>query len=76
VDDRVQVRSEWPGRVAEIHVDEGQRVSAGDALVTLESMKMLTEIEAPVSGVVRRIAVALDAAVDEGVLLLEIELVA
>lgn len=72
----VQVLSEWPGRVAEIHVAEGQRVAAGEPLITLESMKMLTEVESPAAGIVRGIAVGVDDAIDEGVLILEIELAA
>lgn len=73
LEQRVRVLSEWPGRVDEVHVAEGQSVSVGDRLVTVESMKMLTDVEAPAAGVVRDIAVEVDSFLDEGALILEIE---
>ncbi|MDA0353618.1 MAG: acetyl-CoA carboxylase biotin carboxyl carrier protein subunit [Chloroflexi bacterium] len=60
------VRAEWPGRVAEIHVAVGDEVTAGQELITLESMKMLTPLSAPQDGRVAEILVAIDDFVDEG----------
>ena len=36
------VLAEWPGRVAEVHVNVGDTVESDQELLTLESMKMLT----------------------------------
>ena len=41
-----------PGRVVAVHVVEGQTVTVGDALVTMEAMKMEHRIEANADGVV------------------------
>ncbi|MFT5468595.1 MAG: 2-oxoglutarate dehydrogenase E2 component (dihydrolipoamide succinyltransferase) [Verrucomicrobiales bacterium] len=40
------------GQIAQWHVVDGARVSAGDVLLTLETDKVSTEIEAPESGVI------------------------
>ena len=45
------------GLVVHWHVEEGERVEAGKLLLEIESDKVTTEIEAPVSGVVRKIIV-------------------
>lgn len=60
------VKAEWPGRVAEIHVAVGDSVEAEQELFTLESMKMLTPIPAPSAGTVSEVLVAVDDFVDEG----------
>ena len=60
------VKAEWPGRVAEIHVAVGDSVEAEQELFTLESMKMLTPIAAPSAGKVSEILVAIDDFIDEG----------
>jgi pyruvate dehydrogenase E2 component (dihydrolipoamide acetyltransferase) len=45
------------GLVVLWHVEEGDRVEAGGALLEIESDKVTTQIDAPASGVVRRIIV-------------------
>jgi acetyl-CoA carboxylase biotin carboxyl carrier protein len=67
------VTAEWPGRVAEIHVAVGDSVEADQEMITLESMKMLTPVVAPSAGTVTEIAVAVDDFVDEGVLLVRLD---
>jgi acetyl-CoA carboxylase biotin carboxyl carrier protein len=62
----IDVRAEWPGRVAEIHVAVSDLVTTEQELATLESMKMLTPILAPDAGQVTEILVAVDDFVDEG----------
>jgi biotin carboxyl carrier protein len=62
----MDVKAEWPGRVAEIHVAVGDSVEAEQELFTLESMKMLTPIPAPSAGTVSEVLVAVDDFVDEG----------
>lgn len=46
------VTSTMPGNVVDVLVEEGQAVSAGDAVLVIEAMKMETEIKASVSGTV------------------------
>lgn len=69
----VEIRAEWPGRVAEIHVAVGDSVVADQELVTIESMKMLTPVPAPSAGTVQAIAIAIDDFVDEGSVLVTLE---
>ena len=47
-----QVASPMAGVVAAVHVVAGERVAAGEPLVTLEAMKMEVAVTAPVAGVV------------------------
>lgn len=44
-----------PGTIVAVHVAEGDKVNAGQALLVLEAMKMETEIQAPFSGIVQSI---------------------
>jgi biotin carboxyl carrier protein len=60
------VRSEIAGTVWKVEVATGQRVSAGEVLLILESMKMEIPVEAPAAGVVEVIQVAEGQAVKEG----------
>jgi biotin carboxyl carrier protein len=69
----VIVTADWPGRVAEIHVTVGQQVAAEQEVFTIESMKMLTPVPAPVAGQVTAIHVRVDDFVDEGASLMELE---
>ncbi|MEO0446994.1 MAG: biotin/lipoyl-containing protein, partial [Verrucomicrobiota bacterium] len=62
-----------PGMVTEIGVPVGAKVAAGDKLLTLEAMKMLTSICASSDGVVKEILVAVGDAVDTDDLLVTLE---
>ena len=55
--DPFQAVAPMPGMVTEITVDVGSRVKAGDPLITLEAMKMLTTISANTDGTVTEILV-------------------
>lgn len=55
-----------PGTVVRVEVTEGQSVSAGDAVVVLEAMKMQHTIRTPSDGIVVKIPVAVAAQVDSG----------
>ncbi len=68
----LDVKAEWPGRVAEFHVVTGDSVEAEQELMTIESMKMLTPVPSPAAGTVAEIVVAIDDFVDEGVLLMRL----
>ncbi len=67
-----QVTAYMPGRVVEILVAEGDEVAAGQGVVVLEAMKMKNEIQAETAGVVTRLLVAQDQAVEGGDPLFEI----
>ncbi|MFP6627719.1 MAG: carboxyl transferase domain-containing protein [Myxococcota bacterium] len=60
------VRAPLQGTIVSVDVREGQEVHAGTALLVLEAMKMEHVVEAPVSGVVRRVAVAPGDTIYEG----------
>lgn len=66
------ILSPMPGRVIAIDVDEGQAVTRGQKLLTLEAMKMEHGMIAPFDGVVR-LSVAAGAQVTEGAVLARIE---
>ncbi|MFT6146574.1 MAG: acetyl/propionyl-CoA carboxylase alpha subunit [Myxococcota bacterium] len=55
-----------PGTVRAVHVDVGDEVQAGQALVTLESMKVEQTLTAPAAGVVTAVRVKVDDAVAQG----------
>ena len=61
-----QVLAHITGTVWKIEAKVGQRVSAGEALVILESMKMEMPVEAPEAGTVVAIECAEGQAVSEG----------
>jgi propionyl-CoA carboxylase alpha chain len=58
-----------PGVVTQLHRAEGEQVTAGAPILTLEAMKMQHEIRAPVDGVVTRLATQPGAQVDAGAVL-------
>ncbi|MGA7649687.1 MAG: biotin/lipoyl-containing protein, partial [Thermoplasmata archaeon] len=47
-----------PGRVIELRVAEGDRVTKGQTLLVLEAMKMRGEVTSPADGVVRDVRVS------------------
>ncbi len=59
--------------VVTVQVQAGDVVSAGQAVATIEAMKMEAAITAAVSGVVKRLAIPTTQQVDAGDLLIEIE---
>lgn len=69
---RYIVLSPLPGRIVDIKVQLGGIVEEGDALLTLESMKMEHIIRAPCSGIVHQCQVTRDSTVKKGAVLLEI----
>ena len=62
-----------PGKIIQIAVSLGQEVTIGDALLTLEAMKMEQTICAPLQGTVSQIHVEIGDNVSAGALLVEIE---
>ena len=54
------------GTVWKVEVQPGQKVSEGEVVVILESMKMEMPVESPVSGTIVEVKVKEGEAVDEG----------
>ena len=68
-----KVKAHISGVVFRVDVSVGEDVSAGDPVVTLESMKMEMPVETETDGRVTRILVEEGAFVDEGDVLVHIE---
>ena len=68
----VGLRAPMPGRVIEVAVHVNQTVAGGDALMTIEAMKMQHTICAPHDGIVARLFFAAGDQVREGEALLEL----
>ncbi|MDX2109398.1 MAG: biotin/lipoyl-containing protein [Verrucomicrobiota bacterium] len=66
------IPSPLAGKVVAVNVTVGQKVAAGDLVVTLEAMKMNTMVTAPSNGTVTAIKVASGDAVEEGQALLSL----
>ncbi|MGE0047108.1 MAG: biotin/lipoyl-containing protein, partial [Hyphomonadaceae bacterium] len=67
------VKAPLPGKVVAVSAKAGARVKKGEALVTLEAMKMEHALKAPRDGVIAEIAVSAGAQVKEGALLVRLE---
>ncbi|HYH26351.1 MAG TPA: carboxyl transferase domain-containing protein [Blastococcus sp.] len=67
------VRAPAPSVVVGLRVEPGQEVEAGQTVAVLESMKMETAVRAPFAGRVRELLVAVNAQVDAGAALLDLE---
>jgi 3-methylcrotonyl-CoA carboxylase alpha subunit len=71
-DARQEIRAPMPGLLKRVHVAVGSTVSEGDALVTLEAMKMENELRAAHAGTVTQVAVGEGTKVEGGALLIVI----
>ncbi|MBK1691916.1 sodium-extruding oxaloacetate decarboxylase subunit alpha [Ectothiorhodospira mobilis] len=67
------VSTSMPGTIIDVLVKEGDEVKPGDGVLILEAMKMETEVQAPVGGVVRAVHVAKGDSVNPDDALVEIE---
>jgi 3-methylcrotonyl-CoA carboxylase alpha subunit len=65
--------SPMPGRVISVEVRQGDRVTKGQKLLTLEAMKMEHGLVAPFDGLVAELAAVEGAQVSEGTLLVRVE---
>ncbi|MDD4775205.1 MAG: pyruvate carboxylase, partial [Syntrophomonas sp.] len=71
--DKRQVGASIPGTVTKILVKPGDTVQPGQSLVTIEAMKMETQITAPIAGTVINVVVSQDQQVKNGELLMQLE---
>jgi acetyl-CoA carboxylase biotin carboxyl carrier protein len=60
------VASPVTGSVFQVNTEVGARVSTGDELIVLESMKMEVPVEAPIDGTVAELRVEVGQTVNEG----------
>lgn len=68
-----QVTTTMPGNIVDVLVSEGDEVSAGDAVLIIEAMKMETEVKATKSGIVKAVNISKGDRVAPGESLIEIE---
>ncbi len=68
-----QIGAPMPGVVASVAVTLGQKIAAGDMLLTIEAMKMETGIHADRAGVVKALHVSPGQQIDAKDLMIEIE---
>lgn len=72
-DNSAHIGANIPGTVIKINVSEGQEVKEGEPILVLEAMKMETNVLAPRDGKVERILTELNAQVEAGELIVELE---
>lgn len=66
------IKSPMPGKIVDIFMSEGDLVNKGEAILSLEAMKMQNEINACCNGVIRKIHVVPGQSVMQDELLIEI----
>jgi biotin carboxyl carrier protein len=67
-----EIKAEMPGTMVSHHCKEGEAVTAGQKLVTIESMKLQVGLVAPRDGTVAKIHYAANATFDRGVALVSL----
>jgi biotin carboxyl carrier protein len=73
VEGRQTVVATMPGRIVRVLVATGDRVTARQAVVVVEAMKMENEMRAPKDGVVREVRVTPGAVIEAGAVLVVID---
>ena len=68
-----ELQAPMPGRVTNIHIELGQAINPGDAILSLEAMKMENVLKAEGIGVVSAINVHEGDVVDKGAVLVSFE---
>ena len=70
---RIEIESDVTGTVWKIEVKEGTKVTEGQTLIILESMKMEIPVSSPESGVISELLVEQDETVIEGSIVARVE---
>ena len=71
--DQLNLRSQIPGKVISINVEEGNEIKKGDVFCVLESMKMQVSVKSHKDGVVKSIKIKEGNSVNKNDILSEIE---
>lgn len=71
-DNNGHIYAPMPGVVVEVSVSEGDKVSEGDSIMLIESMKLQTEIKATISGTIVSIGSEAGASFNKGAVLVNI----
>jgi len=72
-DSEINLRSQIPGKVISIEVDEGSEVKLGDVICVLESMKMQISVKSHKDGIVKKIKIKEGAPIAKNDVIAEIE---
>jgi len=67
------VKASMPGRVVRVLVQEGDEVTEQQGVIVIEAMKMQNELKTPRAGRIVKVAVAVDATVSAGEVLIVVE---
>jgi len=67
---KIQIRSQMPGKVVSILTKEGNAVKKNQPLIILEAMKMENEIISPKDGVIESISVGVNQNIEDGAALI------
>jgi len=67
-----EITAPMPGKILKVLVKDGDPVSAGQALVVIEAMKMETTLAAESDAIVKRVCVAPGDTIDHGAVLIEL----
>lgn len=68
-----ELSAPMPGRITNIHIELGQAINPGDAIVSLEAMKMENVLKAEGIGVVSAITIQQGDVVDKGTVLVSFD---
>jgi biotin carboxyl carrier protein len=67
-----EIRANMPGLVTTVNVTLGQRVTAGEVVAVLDSMKLLYSYESPIDGEVSAVSCQVGDTVSGGQLMVEV----
>lgn len=67
------IKSPMPGKIFKLNVKEGEKVSKGDVLLVVESMKMENRIMSTKDAVIKKVHVALNDMIEASTVLVELE---
>ncbi len=71
--DPKEIRSIIPGSIIDVYVKPGQKLKAGEVLLTLDAMKMYTKIEMPFDGVIKSVNIAVGDKIPKNMVMITIE---
>ena len=71
--DPKEIRSFIPGSIIEVNIECGQRIKAGEVILTLDAMKMYSKVEMPFDGVIKEVHVSKGNRIPKNALMVTIE---